>query len=103
MAHPYNMAAGNEVIAAAVALAHARIPGTSTVPWQAMEHLLRAVAGYEAAVATVHTNGPDIDAETFEIVNGEGQVVATWVEPPNGRDLLAGWATLVIDEPAANA
>jgi hypothetical protein len=80
MAHPYNMAAGNEVIAAAVALAHARIPGTSTVPWQAMDHLLRAVAGYEAAVATVHTNGPDIDHP----------------------DILAGWATLVTDEPAAS-
>ena len=78
MAYPSAVHAGNLVIEAAVACAHARIPGTSSVPMPEMARLLVTVEAYEAATARPHEQGPDIDADTtVTIRNADGSIVRT--------------------------
>ena len=63
MNHPWAMAAANEVVAAARAAVHARIPNTSSYPQPESERLRRAVEAYELAIFQVHVQGPNLDAD----------------------------------------
>lgn len=102
MAYPFSVQAANDVLRAAEELADAVRHGEVTLAWSqridaAQQKVVRTVCLYRIAVSAEHEQGPDIDAEPPDLYACPrgGVEIVTVADPPNGRDLLAGWGTLV--------